>query len=98
MLYFARRSEQDVITPEAAREALFGVFKQLGDRRRILAVPPDFTRFHSQAGILTRFAFDYYQDRLTDVLPALGTHSPMTAHQIAEMFPGVPADRFRVHD
>ena len=35
---------------------------------------------------------------LTDILPALGTHSPMTAQQIGHMFPGVPAHLFRVHD
>ena len=71
---------------------------RLGPRRRVLAVPPDFTRFHSQAGPLTCLVHEYYGDRLTDVLPALGTHSPMTPEQLHEMFPTVPADRFRVHN
>jgi nickel-dependent lactate racemase len=64
----------------------------------VLVVPPDFTRFHSQAGRLTRLAYDYFGPGLTDVLPALGTHSAMTPDQIAEMFPGVPAQLFRVHN
>ena len=64
----------------------------------MLVVPPDFTRFHSQAGRLTRLAYDYFGPGLTDVLPALGTHSAMTPDQIAEMFPGVPAQLFRVHN
>ncbi len=98
MLYVARGSEQDVIAPEEVREILFDVFKRLGERRRVLALPPDFTRLHSQAGLLTVLAHEYYGERLTDVLPALGTHSPMTAQQIATMFPGIPAERFRVHD
>ncbi|MBL7077575.1 MAG: D-mannonate epimerase [Kiritimatiellae bacterium] len=98
MLYFERGSETDVITPEEARAALVGVLNDLGRRERVLAIPPDFTRFHSQAGMFTRFAFDYYGDRLVDVLPALGTHSPMTAGQLDEMFPGIPHDRFREHD
>ena len=42
--------------------------------------------------------YDYFGDRLTDVMPALGTHSPMTEEQITSMFGHVPADRFRVHD
>jgi nickel-dependent lactate racemase len=72
--------------------------ERLGPRRRVLVIPPDFTRFHSQAGVLTRLVYDYYGDRLADVLPALGTHSPMTPAQIAEMFAGVPASLFRVHN
>ena len=37
-------------------------------------MPPDFTRFHSKAGELTEMAWEFYGDRLADVLPALGTH------------------------
>ncbi|MBO4923190.1 MAG: DUF2088 domain-containing protein [Bacteroidales bacterium] len=98
MLYYARGSRQESITPEEAREALYGVFRTLGPRKRVLAVPPDFTRFNSYAGPLTEMAFDWYGDALTDVMPALGTHSPMTDAQISTMFGRVPRDRFRVHD
>ena len=98
MLYYARGSKQDYITPEVAREALCGVFRALGPKKRVLAVPPDFTRFNSFAGPLTEIANDYYGDSLTDVMPALGTHSPMTDSQIATMFGSVPRDKFRVHE
>ena len=98
MLYYARGSKQDNITPEEAREALSGVFRTLGPKKRVLAIPPDFTRFNSYAGPLTEMAFDWYGDALTDVMPALGTHSPMTDAQISAMFGRVPKDRFRVHD
>ncbi len=70
----------------------------LGPRRKVLAVPPDFTRSHSQAGLLTEFAWDFYEGRLTDVLPALGTHKPMSDHEIATMFGSVPRSLFRVHN
>ena len=98
MLYFARGSKNDVITPEEARKALFGVFDALGSKRRVLAVPPDITRLNSFAGPITEMAYDYYGEALTDVMPALGTHSPMTDGQIAAMFGHVPAGLFRVHD
>lgn len=98
MLYYARGSRQDSITPEEAREALSGVFRTLGPRKRVLAIPPDFTRFNSYAGPLMEMVFDWYGDALTDVMPALGTHSPMTDAQISAMFGRVPKDRFRVHD
>jgi nickel-dependent lactate racemase len=35
---------------------------------------------------------------LTDILPALGTHFPMTEDEIKKMFPGVPVSLFRVHN
>jgi nickel-dependent lactate racemase len=98
MLYFARGSASDRLTAEDLRAGVRAALDRLGPRRRVLAVPPDFTRFHSQAGPLTCLVHEYYGDRLTDVLPALGTHSPMTPEQLHEMFPTVPADRFRVHN
>ncbi len=61
-------------------------WRSWASRKKVLAVPPDFTRFHSKAGELTEMAWEYYGDRLTDVLPALGTHKAMTDHQIATMF------------
>jgi nickel-dependent lactate racemase len=43
-------------------------------------------------------AWEYYGDKLTDILPALGTHSPMTESQISHMFGKTPAKLFREHD
>jgi len=88
----------DELSDADLRAGLFAALEELGTRRRVLAVPPDFTRLHSQAGRLTRLAFEFYGDQLTDVLPALGTHTPMTGEQIREMYAGVPEKLFRVHN
>lgn len=98
MLYFERGAPTDELSPDELRAGLFSALEQLGQRYKVLIVPPDFTRVHSFAGVLTRFAYEYYGLRVTDVLPALGTHSPMTPAQIAEMFAGVPPELFRVHN
>ena len=98
MLYFERGSKTDVIGAEEIRAILTEVFDKMGEKRRVVALPPDFTRANSYAGPITEMIYDYYGDRLTDVMPALGTHSPMTDEQIRTMFGHVPADRFRVHD
>ena len=98
MLYYSRGSKYGCISPAEAREALCGVFDALGPRSRVLAIPPDITRLNSYSGPLTRFAYEYYGAALTDVMPALGTHSPMSAAQIETMFGGVPQELFRVHD
>lgn len=98
MIYFQRGSENDVLGPEDLKEALFTALEKLGPRNKVLAVPPDYTRYHSRAGELTALAYEYYGERLTDILPALGTHSPMTTRQLDGMFPNVPHSLFRVHD
>ena len=86
------------ISPDAMRELLASALNKLGPRQRVLAVPPDMTRFHSQAGALTEAAYQYYGDRLKKVLPALGTHSPMNPDQLSHMFGAVPHDRFLIHN
>jgi nickel-dependent lactate racemase len=53
---------------------------------------------HSFAGPLVQITDKYYGKQLTDILPALGTHAPMSAREIDEMFRGVPAEKFRVHN
>ena len=98
MIYFEKGSPDTVLSPDEIRDGLFTALDHLGSRNRVLAIPPDITRYHSQAGLLTGFAWQYYGERLTDVLPALGTHAPMTAPEINRMFGSLPSSLFRVHD
>lgn len=98
MLYFAEGSKDRTISPEEVRRALNSVFDSLGKKKRVLAIPPDFTRFNSYAGPITEMVYDRFGAALTDIMPALGTHSPMTESQIERMFGHVPHNLFRVHD
>ncbi len=97
-LFFAAGSASLELTPDDYRAGLFSALTMLGERRRVLVVPPDITRLHSKAGELTELLWQYYGDRLVDVMPALGTHKPMSDVQIAGMFGGTPHSLFRVHD
>jgi nickel-dependent lactate racemase len=97
-LFFAAGSPETVLSVDHARAGLHEALAKLGERKRVLAVPPDFTRFHSQAGVLTEMAWEFYGDRLVDVLPALGTHTAMSEYQLATMFGRTPRDIFRVHN
>lgn len=97
-LFFSAGSETAEFSPADLRQGLARAFEALGERKRVLALPPDITRHHSRAGDLTRYAWDYYGERLAAILPALGTHTPMTGAQIDAMFGDVPHDLFRVHD
>lgn len=98
MILFGRGSADTAFSSEEVREALFNSLDRLGEKKRVIAIPPDFTRFHSQAGILTEMVYEYYGNRLTDVLPAIGTHYPMNDEEIRTMFDKVPKHLFRVHD
>ncbi len=67
-------------------------------RRSIMIVPPDITRLHSMAGTLTCWAVEFFGSRIKTIMPALGTHTPMSAAELDLMFPGVDHSLFAVHD
>ncbi len=97
-MYYENGSTKHSLSAEDLKNGLFVALKNLGDRKKVLAIPPDYTRFPSRAGELTEFTWEYYGSKLTDILPALGTHSPMTDEQISHMFGKTPRGLFRDHD
>jgi nickel-dependent lactate racemase len=98
MIYFKSGSENTVISPEELETGIYSALEKLGIRKKVLVVPPDCTRFHSRAGEITSLIYNFYRSGLKDILPALGTHTPMSDLEIEEMFKGVPKDLFRIHD
>jgi len=98
MLYYSRGNENDSLSAEDLKAGLCEALDKLGAKRKVLALPPDITRFYSRAGELTRYAWQYYGEALTDILPAIGTHFAMTEAEIERMFGDVPVDLFRKHD
>ncbi len=98
MIYYEKGSKNTSLSADDLKNGLFEALEKLGEKKKVLAIPPDFTRFPSRAGELTEFAWQYYGDKLTDILPALGTHTPMTDSQISTMFGTTPRNLFRVHD
>jgi len=99
MSLYCREGGPDAeLSPVFLREALYRALDRLGPKRKVLAVPPDGSRFHSQAGPLTQYAYEYYGDRLGCVLPALGTHTAMTPAALTRMFGDIPHSLFAVHN
>lgn len=96
-LYYATGSITTELSENDCREALQSVFAELGDRNKVLALPPDYTRLDSQAGMLTCLLYELLGEKLDCVLPALGTHDPMTEKQLAGMFPSIPISMVRPH-
>jgi len=119
--YCSIGSEGTDLSDVDIKRELASFLAAMGDRDEVLILPPDFTRFHSQSGKLTRFVAEYYnfvqgstpsseiapENRTSmstipkiEIMPALGTHVPMTKDQIKKMFGENLADKdpFLVHD
>ena len=80
---------------EALKESLKG--RKLN---KVLILPPDFTRMYSGAGKITAIYYDLLKDTCqVDIMPALGTHAPMTEAEWKAFFgEGVPFDRMLIHN
>jgi len=98
MMYYQSGSENTVISEGDLEYGVNSALDKLGNKKKVLVIPPDFTRFHSRAGEITGLIYKYYKENLKDILPALGTHVPMTDHELDCMFKGVPKELFRIHD
>lgn len=99
MLYFAEGSPTTALSDARCGELVDTLLAKLGPRQRVLLVPPDYTRSHSGAGLLTSLLYERLHTRAeVAVLPALGTHFAMTEAECAAFFPGVPLSAIRVHD
>lgn len=82
-------------------EAAFAAWEaEKGPVRNALVIPPDFTRYHSNAGFITQVFYRLLTAKgaNVDVLPALGTHVPVSASQWATMFGDIPYEKMIVHN
>lgn len=82
---------------KALEQSIEGKKTQL---KKVLLLPPDFTRMHSGAGKITAMYYEMLKDSCkVEIMPALGTHEPMS-HQEWENFfgEGVPMDCMVVHN
>jgi carbohydrate kinase (thermoresistant glucokinase family) len=97
--YLAEGSADTVIDEQRATAYVDELLDQLGVLRRVLLVPPDFTRFHSGAGSLSSALYRSLKRRGAHVavLPATGTHVPVSDAERELMFPGIPKSAFREH-
>jgi nickel-dependent lactate racemase len=98
MLYFSRESRNEVIDQKIMTEGLTSLLKSFPDIQKVLIIPPDFTRYHSGAGTLCEIAWKILGDKVKVVLPALGTHFPMSEKEIEKMFGSMPSDLIQAHD
>ena len=99
MEQYTRAKTEAGLSREEIREA---ILLSLEGRtlKNVLIIPPDFTRFHSNAGYIANVYYHALRDQgcEVDVLPALGTHEPVTREQAETMFGDIPFERFIPHN
>lgn len=68
--------------------------------KKVLLLPPDFTRMYSGAGMITRILYEMLSpDTEVDIMPALGTHVAMTEQEAHAFFgDSVPYEKLIVHN
>lgn len=97
-LFQYAQSEQGLSHEEIREELL----KSLEGRElhHVLIIPPDFTRFHSNAGFITNAYYHILTERgvEVDIMPALGTHVPVTEEEATLMFGDIPFEKFIPHN
>ena len=87
------------LTPEEIKGTLLASLEGR-NLNHVLIIPPDFTRFHSNAGYMTNVYYHALTERgcKVDILPALGTHVAMSREEVETMYGDIPFDCFLVHD
>ena len=99
MEIFRKAATEDGLSREEILQALQ---ESLQGRtlRHVLILPPDFTRYHSNAGFLTNAYYHMLQDMgaEVDIMPALGTHVPVTCEQAEKMFGDIPYEKLIPHN
>ena len=96
-IYYSRGGTNLSLGMHDYLEAITTLLDQMPGVNKVLAVPPDHTRIDSQAGPIMHAALEILGRRLTDVMPALGTHSAMNEEEITKMFGDFPRNLIRVH-
>ncbi len=74
------------------------VAEYAGTGSKILLIVPDYTRYHSNAGLIANTIYHALPDCKIDLLQALGTHVPMTREEVADMYGDIPFEKFIPHD
>ncbi len=98
MIYHETGSIEADLSADDLKDGMYTALRNSGEKHEVLVIPPDYTRLPSRSGELTEYCWEYLGNSLKDVLPALGTHTPMAGEQISHMFGQTPKDLFRICD
>ncbi|MCL2616501.1 MAG: lactate racemase domain-containing protein [Defluviitaleaceae bacterium] len=93
---FLQAGRANALTDAQIEEVLAKAVASCPGAKKVLLLPPDITRSGSYAGPIARMLCRLLPDAKIDIMPALGTHAPMTDYEIEKMY-GLPKEWFLVH-
>jgi len=89
----------DHLTQDEVKQAIAdSVAEYVGTGSRVLLIVPDYTRYHSNAGLIANTIYHTLADCEVELLQALGTHIPMTEWECQDMYGDIPFEKFLPHD
>lgn len=97
MKNYVIKSDYRGVTDQQIYEALKTTLNSGKSIRKALILPPDITRINSYAGPITKMLIKILNGTEIDIMPAIGTHAPMTDDEIEYMYEGIPKNKFVVH-
>ena len=91
--------EEKGISGEQLEKMIDDLLVQYPNAKKVLIIPPDYTRCYSYAGEITQLLYKKLsQSAEVDVIPALGTHMAMNEEEMQKFFGDVvPRERIIVH-
>ena len=93
------REGANALTSEEIKAAVRdAVSEYVGSGKRVLLIVPDYTRYHSNAGLIANTIYHTLTGCEVELLQALGTHVPMTEWECSDMYGDIPFEKFIPHD
>ena len=87
------------LSSDEVRQAVAdSVSEYVGSGKKVLLIVPDYTRYHSNAGLIANTIYHTLTGCEVELLQALGTHFAMTQRECADMYGDIPFEKFIPHD
>lgn len=97
MKNYVIKSDSKGVTDQQIYKTLDAALDSGKSIKKALILPPDITRVNSYAGPITKMLVKILDGTEIDIMPAVGTHAPMTDDEIEYIYKGIPKNNFVVH-
>jgi nickel-dependent lactate racemase len=92
------RGYNEGIGVQDIKQGIYDYFKDYSKIKNLLILPPDISRLYSYAGTIVNLLCDRFQNSDIDIMPAIGTHAPMSKSEIIKMYGSLDKANFIIHD
>ena len=98
-LYLYPAGDASALSSEEIKKAVAeSVAEYTGSGKKVLLIVPDYTRYHSNAGLIANTLYHALTGCDVELIEALGTHFPMTEWECSDMYGDIPFEKFIPHD